>query len=105
MFTSYVMCENEETVWTPGLGRLDGPGLSISERSDLLEFSHTTVSKVYSVLCYTVLLIRKELKDDIWNQPDLFRELGIGDQEAGDVALVEETQEGVNLWVHDRLAH
>lgn len=39
------------------------------------------------------------------NQPDLFRKLGIGDQEAGDVALVKEMQERVDLWVHDGLAH
>lgn len=33
------------------------------------------------------------------------RELGIGDQEGGDMALVQLCQDGIDLWVHDWLAN
>lgn len=45
------------------------------------------------------------MEHEYWNPPYLFRKLGIGDQEAGDVALVEKMQEGVDLWVHYGFTH
>lgn len=37
--------------------------------------------------------------------PDFLWELSVGDQKAGDVVGVEETDEAVDFRVHDRLAH
>ena len=37
--------------------------------------------------------------------PDAIRELRIGDQEGGDAAGMQLLHEGVDLRIHDRLAH
>ena len=39
------------------------------------------------------------------SSPDAIRKLRIGDQESRDAARVQLLYKGVDLWVHDRLAH